>query len=170
MKYYIVRTKCGHVGKTKYIVIDFPVAAENGKEAAKKARRIPRVKHHQKDAIIHVTEVSYDEYVECFKKNDNDAYLKCSNKQEQNSIPNFCERILCNSVKQVREKVVDNRWVHKVLVRNYKKYMLNYWGVLCKLGKKHRDKVVNRQLIRATGNPRLIQLHDYLMNKPYAED
>ena len=35
------------------------------------------------------------------------------------------------------------------------------------LGKKQRDKVVNRQLIRATKNPRLIQLHNWLMNKSY---
>lgn len=126
MRYYIVTTKCGHVGKTKYIVIDFPVAAENGKEAAKKARSIPRVKHHQKDAIINVKEVSYDEYIERFKINDNDEYLKCSNRQEQNLIPNIYERILSNPVKRVKEKVVDNKWVHKVLVRNYKKYMLNY--------------------------------------------
>ena len=36
-----------------------------------------------------------------------------------------------------------------------------------KLGKKNRDKVINRQLVRATRDSRLIKLHDWVMNKPY---
>ena len=36
-----------------------------------------------------------------------------------------------------------------------------------KLGKKNRDKVINRQLVRATRDSRLIKLHDLVMNKPY---
>ncbi len=125
MKYYIVKAKCGHVGRNKYIVIDFPVAAETGKEAAQKARYFPRVKHDQKDAIINVIEVSYDEYIECLENNNNDMYLKCKNKQEQNRIEDIYERII-SIPKETKEKNVDNRWFHKVLVRNYKKYVLNY--------------------------------------------
>lgn len=125
MKYYIVKAKCGHVGRNKYIVIDFPVIAETGKEAAKKARKYPRVKHDQKDAIINVIEVSYDEYLECLENNNNDMYLKCKNKQEQNRIEDIYERII-SIPKETKEKNVDNRWFHKVLVRNYKKYVLNY--------------------------------------------
>jgi len=59
-KFYIVTAKCGHVGKSKYILIDFPVIAEDGREAAKIARQIPRVKHHHKDAIRNVEESSFD--------------------------------------------------------------------------------------------------------------
>lgn len=36
-----------------------------------------------------------------------------------------------------------------------------------KLGKKNRDKVINRQFVRATRDSRLIKLHDWIMNKPY---
>ena len=36
-----------------------------------------------------------------------------------------------------------------------------------KLGKKGRDKVINRQFIRATGNQRLIRLHNWFLNKTY---
>ena len=43
-KFYIVTAKCGHVGKSKYILINFPVIAEDGREAAKIARQIPRDK------------------------------------------------------------------------------------------------------------------------------
>ena len=126
MKYYIVKAKCGHVGRNKYIVIDFPVIAENGKEAAKKARKYPRVKHDQKGAIINVTKVTYEDYLKCLENNNNDMYLKCKNRQEQNKIEDFYERINYISV-DIKEKPVDNRWFHKVLVRNYKKYVLNYW-------------------------------------------
>ena len=126
MKYYIVKTKCGHVGKNKYIIIDFPVVAEDGKDAAKKARNFPRVKHHQKDAIINVSEVSYEDYIDCIERNNEDEYLKCSNRQEQNLISNIYERIICNQKREIKEKVIDNKWFHKVRVRNYKKYILNY--------------------------------------------
>ena len=131
MKYYIVTTKCGHVGKNKYIVVDFPVLAENGKDAARKAREIPRVKHHHKDAILNVREVSLEEYNQYEEKKNNDDYLKCSSRQEQNMIKNISERIIyeCES-KVKKEKSYDNIWVHKVCVRNYRKYMmLNRIGV-----------------------------------------
>lgn len=36
-----------------------------------------------------------------------------------------------------------------------------------KLGKKSRDKVINRQYIKASGNLRLIQLHNWFQNKAY---
>ena len=131
MKYYIVTTKCGHVGKNKYIVIDFPVLAENGKDAARMARDIPRVKHHHKDAILNVREVSVEEYNEYVEKNNKDDYLKCSNRQEQNMIKNISERIIYECESNVKkEKLYDNIWVHKVCVRNYRKYMmLNRIGV-----------------------------------------
>ena len=51
MEFYLVTTKCGHVGKGHYVPITFPIKAENGKEAAKIARMLPRVKHHHWDAI-----------------------------------------------------------------------------------------------------------------------
>ena len=64
MKYYIVTAKCGHVGKNKYILIDFPVVAEDGETAAQIVRLIPRVKHDHKDAIKEVKQVDYDLYYE----------------------------------------------------------------------------------------------------------
>ena len=36
-----------------------------------------------------------------------------------------------------------------------------------KLGKKGRDKVINRQFVKKSGNERLIQLHDWFLNKTY---
>lgn len=73
--YYLVEVMCGHVGAFAYIPVVFPVIAENGKEAAKIARSIPRVKHHNKYAILNVRKVSYEEYLLQKENNDSDAYL-----------------------------------------------------------------------------------------------
>ena len=56
-KYYMVIAKCGHVGRKNYIPVKFAVVAESGKEAAKKVRQFPRVKHDHKDAISIVKDV-----------------------------------------------------------------------------------------------------------------
>ncbi len=86
MKYYKVVTKCGHVGRKRYIPITFAINAESGKEASKVARALPRVKHNRKFAIISCEEIMYDEYLEIKRFNNNDPYLKCKNIQQQNLI------------------------------------------------------------------------------------
>lgn len=73
--YYLVEVMCGHVGAFAYIPVVFPILAEDGREAAKKARSIPRVKHHNKYAILNVKKVSYDEYILQQEVNNSDAYL-----------------------------------------------------------------------------------------------
>ena len=85
-KYYKVVAKCGHVGKKHYVPVAFAIAAESGKEAAKIARLIPRVKHDHNDAILDCKEFSYEEYVELNEINNNDEYLKFRSRQEQNLI------------------------------------------------------------------------------------
>ena len=132
MKYYIVTTKCGHVGKNNYILIDFPVIAEDGKEAAKIAREIPRVKHHHKDAIRKVEEVSYERFLLLCKFNNHDDYLKSNSKQEQLL---YCEDIkdrIIEEEKPVNEISVETKWFHKKKIRNYKKFLLSYGGNLWK--------------------------------------
>ena len=57
MKYFMVTVKCGHVGKNNYYKGTIFLKAENGKEAARRARECPRVKHDQKDAILNVEEI-----------------------------------------------------------------------------------------------------------------
>jgi hypothetical protein len=84
-KKYIVSTKCGHVGNNKYIVIDFAVSAKNAKEAARIARNIPRVKHHWKNAIEQVREVTPEEYYNQIETNNEDGYLKSKSIQDQRS-------------------------------------------------------------------------------------
>ena len=92
-KYYTVIAKCGHVGRKNYIPIKFAVVAESGKEAAKKVRQFPRVKHDHKDAILDVRCITLEEFLEIKEINENDPYLKCHSRQEQKLIDNLEERL-----------------------------------------------------------------------------
>ena len=105
-KYFMVIAKCGHVGKKNYIPVKFTVVAESGKEAAKKVRQFPRVKHDHKDAILDVRCITLEEFLEIREINENDPYLKCHSKQEQNLIANLAERMVADlhNVKQVFDK------------------------------------------------------------------
>lgn len=86
MKFYIVSAKCGHVGRSYYIPIDFPVKAIDAKTAAQQVRKIGRVKHDHKDAILKVIQVSKKEYLEQSVINKCDPYLAAKSKHEQNEI------------------------------------------------------------------------------------
>ncbi len=84
MKYYQVTAKCGHVGgKGKYIENEFYTAAENAKKAAEFVRLAPRVKHHHKDAIRNIKEISFEEYLIGQEKFKNDPYNTCKSSREQ---------------------------------------------------------------------------------------
>ncbi len=82
-KYYAVTTMCGHVGRNCYVEKTFPIMAANGKEAAEIGRWIPRVKHHNKHAILDVKEITENEFGELQEANNEDPYFFCKNKQEQ---------------------------------------------------------------------------------------
>lgn len=83
MKFFKVQAKCGHVGRNNYILKLFYVKANNKKEAASIIRQMSRVKHHHKDAIRDVTEITMDEYVRGLKITENDKYFHVSNSSEQ---------------------------------------------------------------------------------------
>ena len=106
--YYAVVAKCGHVGKKNYIPIKFAVCAEDGKEAAKKVRNFARVKHNHKDAILDVKSISLEEYLEIKVNNDNDPYLQCHSKQEQQLIENLKDRVIedLHNIKATIDKTI----------------------------------------------------------------
>lgn len=83
MEFYLVTTKCGHVGKTSYMPITFPVKAENGREAAKIARGYPRVKRNHWDAILECRKVDEETFQMQILINNSDPYLHATSKQEQ---------------------------------------------------------------------------------------
>jgi hypothetical protein len=102
-QYYIVRTKCGHVGRNNYILIDFPIQASSKKEAAIIARKLPRVKHHHKDAIIEVREVDQQDFINQKKELKLNPYINSKNIQEQKlNYPDYYD-----------ERIEENKQVHK---------------------------------------------------------
>ena len=82
-RYFKVTAKCGHVGRSHYVPISFPVAASCGKEAAAIARWYPRVKHHHSDAIINCEEIDREQYYILLKTITLDPYLQCKCKRDQ---------------------------------------------------------------------------------------
>ncbi|MCF0117341.1 MAG: hypothetical protein HUJ61_04745 [Bacilli bacterium] len=102
MKYYKVKVKCGHVRKSKYILKWIYIKAQDGKEAADIARRKPRVKHDQKDAIREVIEIDLEEYSLGLRAMADDKYFQVHNKQDQ---------LRLNAVKQ--EELIDEEVVQK---------------------------------------------------------
>lgn len=92
-KYFSVITKCGHVGRMNCVWIDFAICAENAKEAAAKARQIARVKHHHKNTIKNVVEITMEEFFKLKAVNDTDPYLHAKNHREQLQIEGFEDRI-----------------------------------------------------------------------------
>lgn len=83
MKFYEVEARCGHVGRNNYIIKKFYICALDGKEAALKARKSPRVKHHNKKAIISVTEIKYEDYVNGLNQMSQDPYFLVHSSTEQ---------------------------------------------------------------------------------------
>lgn len=123
-RYYKVKCKCGHVGRNYYIPIDFPVVASNGREAAKIARDFPRCKHHHKDCILEVVEISKEEYIELHGLNDDDPFLHCSSIQQQRLI-NLENRKELETTKQAKHlKMESARKVFdgKIKIRKPKAY------------------------------------------------
>ncbi len=84
--YCEVVAKCGHVGRGKYIIKNFYIKAETRKEAAKTVRWLPRVKHHQKDAIQSVREVSYEEFESGKDRMKRDPYFSVKNSTDQRAL------------------------------------------------------------------------------------
>ena len=125
MRYYMVTAKCGHVGRDRYIPIDFPVRADSAREAAAAARLLPRVKHHHKDAILSVVEISCGDYYEQCRINSCDPYLLCHNVQQQRM---DCDavygRIKEETRPEQREKQASEKAIYsgKERIRNARRY------------------------------------------------
>lgn len=108
MRYFKVTAKCGHVGKNWYFPGDLYITAENGREAAKAARRMPRVKHDHKDAILSVSEIDVDSYVRGKETIMDNPYWFCKNIQDQ--------RIQCRNLEE--NLVAEVEKIHYLRHRN----------------------------------------------------
>ena len=82
MKYYSITVRCGHVGRYKYLPIEFAIAATNCNEAINKAINIPRVKTHSNKDVLSYSEISYSEYLKIRNTNKDNDYLHASRKSD----------------------------------------------------------------------------------------
>ena len=115
MRFYKVEAKCGHVGKNWYFPAAFYITAENGREAAKVARVMPRVKHDHKDAILSVSEIDVDSYVRGKETTLDNPYWFCKNIQEQ--------RIQCRNLEE--NLVAEVEKTHYLSRRNATRRIIN---------------------------------------------
>lgn len=124
MKYFEVITKCGHVGRAKYFLAHFYIRAEDAKDAAKKARKIPRVKHDHKDAIIDVFEIDEAAFLSGIEKNMNNPYFVCKNIQEHRmNLQLFADDIYYeekNVFHSRKTEYTTDKYINKEKVRNHR--------------------------------------------------
>lgn len=97
---FVVTAKCGHVGNGYYVLVDFPVLANNAKEAAQKTLKKPKVKKHLKDAISSVKKVNNEIYSDCLNDFHNNSYIKIHTKKERLMLECEPEKIIHNSKKK----------------------------------------------------------------------
>lgn len=124
MKVFRVTAKCGHVGRNNYVIKSFAIRAFDAREAARIARDIPRVKHHHKDAILDVQEITLDDYYTLVEQNSHDPYFRCHNVQDQRSY----EEVVYTEVKTERKRSEVTRktmYYGKELIRNPKRFIRN---------------------------------------------
>ena len=109
IKYFEVVAKCGHVGRTKCIMIHFAVEAENAKDAAIKVKSYKRVKRNHKDCIRSVSKISRERFDEITETNKNDPYLKCKSKWQHKLINGFGERVEADRYNISRNQIRKNK-------------------------------------------------------------
>jgi len=88
LRLFEITVKAGHgdqgrKGQGYFIPITFAIAAVDGKAAAEIARWMPRVKHHDRFAVLSLKEIDQERFDEIIKDNDADLFLKVTSKQEQ---------------------------------------------------------------------------------------
>lgn len=115
MKYYKVKAKCGHVRRGKYILMDFYVRAESGKDAAAIVRQKPRVKHDWKDAIESVDEICEEEYLNGKAQMRTNLYFSVTNSSEQRRVNAIdYESVMGREVPEPRKRDKDSLYFLKM--------------------------------------------------------
>ena len=113
--FFEVQAKCGHVGRNNYIVKNFYIRTDSAKKAAKIIRQAPRVKHHQKDAIVKVREIEREEYVQGVIRMQEDPYFNVNNSSDQ-------KRLLIGDI--IKEENLEEEMVRQV------RYKLKKWKII----------------------------------------
>lgn len=101
---FLVTAMCGHVGKRKYIPVNFAVYAENASDAAQLVKTFSRVKKHRKDAILSCVEITVDQYLIQKDINRRDPYLNAKCHADASLDDSIYERICSIEGKRRKEK------------------------------------------------------------------
>lgn len=126
-KFFEVKAKCGHVGRGYYYEGTFYEVAESKKQAAEIVRIRGRVKHHHKDAILSVREITAEEYAVGKQTKANEAYFNCKNIQEQNMYWDEIKDYVKPEVIDERETEEERRKKRKNRIQFKRaKYIQNY--------------------------------------------
>lgn len=116
-KYFQVTAKCGHLGKLRYIPINFAIYAENAHEASQFAKKLPRVKKQCKDAILACEEITYEEYMALLDANRKSSYLTAKCRRQVIVDENFESQIQSMERHTRKEKrplsMKYRKWKHK---------------------------------------------------------
>ena len=124
MKFYAVAAKCGHFGRHRFGLFSLYVRAESGKAAAEIVRWMPRVKHHQKDAIQSVRQIECAEYKKGLAAQMSPPYFNCHSKQEQRLYESaFADCIFIETFFKEYERYgeIDRRAKMGAILRSYRK-------------------------------------------------
>lgn len=107
MNYYLVIAKCGHVGKGRYVEVEFPVYAEDKKSAAQMVLKRGKVKKQLKNAITNVYEISYDEYLAKTNEFNDNTFVRAHTKREITDYIESAEHLI--SLKRHYKKSFNSR-------------------------------------------------------------
>ncbi len=122
-KYFEVTAKAGHVGRHHYTEISLFIIAESKKDAAETAKWIPRVKHHDKTAILAVNEITFNEFNVGMTQISENPYFKAKNIQEQRAL---CHDIEVKSCNPADDKSIEIKTLKERNPRKYQKYCIPY--------------------------------------------
>jgi hypothetical protein len=114
--YFLVCCKCGHVGRSNFIRLIFPVTALNAREAAVLGRQRPGVKHDHPDAVLWVREVEKPEYLAAVSILKNDIYWKSARRNQGHLI----DRLEAEPEYQPFIKAVRDENARKSVSRNFR--------------------------------------------------
>ena len=128
--YWAVQAKCGHVGRKHFIPVVFALRSfsDSARDAAEIARWLPRVKHRQKDAIMNVKPLSFEDYRNLKNQNNQDPFLHCKNVQELRCIYDLELRIESDERPDAEDACPEGKtqklfYDHKTKIRNPKSYL-----------------------------------------------
>ncbi len=103
-KFFLVTAMCGHVGKLKYVPVNFAVYANSASEASQLVKTFPRVKKQRKDAILQCIEITEKQYLIQKNVNRRDPYLNAKCHADVLADESFLDKVELIERKGIKER------------------------------------------------------------------